>query len=92
MEWLILWLLAANLAGFISMGIDKSRARRGKWRIPEKTLLLIAAAGGSAGSLVGMYYFRHKTKHKKFTAGIPCILLLELAAAVLIYLACRQPV
>lgn len=91
MEWLILWLLAANLAGFISMGIDKSRARRGKWRIPEKTLLLIATAGGSAGSLMGMYYFRHKTKHKKFTAGIPCILLLELGAAVLIYLAFGQP-
>jgi len=61
---------------------DKLKAKRGAWRIPEKTLLGVAAAGGSIGSLVGMYTFRHKTKHIKFTLGIPLILIAQLALAI----------
>ena len=61
---------------------DKLKAKRGAWRIPEKTLLGVAAAGGSIGSLIGMYTFRHKTKHIKFTVGIPLILILQLALVI----------
>lgn len=78
------YLLVINLDGFILMGTDKSRARRGKRRIPEATLFLVAALGGSPGVLAGMYAFRHKTQHDSFTIGIPLILFFE---AVLIVLA-----
>lgn len=74
----ILYLLLINLAGFLSMGIDKWKAQKRKWRIPEKVLFLFAILGGSAGSLLGMYTFRHKTKHRKFVIGIPVILALQL--------------
>lgn len=74
----ILYLLLINLVGFLSMGIDKRKAQKQKWRIPEKVLFLFAILGGSAGSLLGMYTFRHKTKHRKFVIGIPVILALQL--------------
>lgn len=73
-----------NLAGLMLMGIDKRKAQKGKWRIPEGTLFLIAILGGSIGCILGMYLFRHKTKHKKFVIGMPLILILE--AALLIWL------
>ena len=73
-------LAAVNLLAFVLMGVDKSRARRGAWRIPEKALFLAALLGGSVGSLLGMYAFRHKTKHLSFVIGLPVILLLQLAA------------
>ncbi len=60
------------------MLIDKHKARKNLWRIPEKTLIGIAALGGSVGSLLGMYTVRHKTKHPKFTVGIPVILTLQI--------------
>ena len=75
------YLLVINLDGLILMGVDKSRGKR---RIPEATLFLVAAIGGSAGVLIGMYAFRHKTQHDSFTIGIPLILFFE---AVLIVLA-----
>lgn len=78
-NYLIYYLIIINLAGFAAMGLDKRRARRREWRIPEQTLMLLAAAGGSIGSLLGMNLFHHKTKHVKFTIGIPA-LLLQLAA------------
>lgn len=82
----ILYLLLINLAGFLSMGIDKRKAQKQKWRIPEKVLFLFAILGGSAGSLLGMYTFRHKTKHRQFVIGIPVILVLQLIlAGFLIY-------
>lgn len=68
------------------MLMDKQKARKNKWRIRESTLLLSAALGGSPGSLAGMYLFRHKTKHPKFTIGIPVILSLQIVAALLICL------
>ena len=66
---------------------DKRRARKNLWRIPERTLLGIAVLGGSIGCLLGMYTIRHKTLHLKFSAGIPLILVLQLALAVIVLLA-----
>ncbi|MDU7026663.1 MAG: DUF1294 domain-containing protein [Clostridiales bacterium] len=79
------YLILINLIGFLSMGLDKSKARRGKWRIKERTLFLIALVGGSTGSLCGMYFFRHKTKHRSFVIGIPAILILQAAGFVSYY-------
>ena len=81
MRLLILYLLIMNAAGVISMLADKRRAKKKLWRIPEATLLTVAALGGSVGSLIGMYAFRHKTKHIKFTLGIPAILTAQLVFA-----------
>lgn len=75
--FLIAYLLGINLAGLLSMAIDKRRARNHRWRIPEKTLFLIAALGGSIGSILGMLLFRHKTRHLSFCLGMPLILALQ---------------
>ena len=64
------------------MLVDKLKAKRGAWRIPEATLLAVAAAGGSIGSLIGMKLFLHKTRHLKFTIGIPLILALQIIATI----------
>lgn len=84
---LLIYLLIINAVGFLFMFIDKQKAKKKKWRIPEATLMGIAAMGGSIGSLMGMYTFRHKTLHKKFSIGIPAILILQigLAATVIWY-------
>lgn len=84
MEFLLLYLLLINAASFLLMLVDKFKAKRNLWRIPEATLLMSALLGGSVGALAGMYLVRHKTKHPKFTIGVPAILALQLAAAVLI--------
>lgn len=81
----IIYGCAMNLAGFISMGLDKSRAKRGEWRIPERTLFLIAVLGGSLGSVLGMQVFRHKTRHKQFVIGMPVILLLQLGLCGILF-------
>ncbi len=70
-----------SLIGLISMGLDKQKARTKAWRIPERTLLLIAFLGGGPGSLIGMYTFRHKTKHTKFVLLVPIATLFSLFAA-----------
>lgn len=86
MKYLLLYLLTVNAVGFLLMLTDKHRARKNRWRIPEATLMTVAAIGGSLGSLLGMYAVRHKTKHLKFTLGIPMLLILQLiAAAYLLY-------
>lgn len=74
----IIYIIAVNLTGFFIMGIDKRRARRGGWRIREKTLFMIALLFGSVGILAGMYVFRHKTKHLSFSIGIPAVIVLQL--------------
>lgn len=79
------YLVIINLAGIAVMGIDKSRARRKAWRIPEKTLFLVSLIGGSIGTWAGMYLFRHKTRHWYFVVGMPLILALQVAAAVFCY-------
>lgn len=78
MKYLLIYLLVINAAGFLLMLIDKQKAKKSRWRIPEKTLFLTAIIGGSVGSLVGMYTFRHKTKHIQFTLGMPAILAAQL--------------
>lgn len=79
---LAVWLIAINLVTFAVYGADKRRARRGAWRVPEKTLFLLPLLGGSGGALLGMRVFRHKTKHWYFVWGVPAILLAQLALAV----------
>ena len=79
---LALWLVFINAATFAVYGVDKRRARRGAWRIPEKTLFLLPLLGGSVGALAGMRVFHHKTKHWYFVWGIPLILLAQMALAV----------
>lgn len=67
-----------NVIGFALMGIDKLKARKRGFRIPEATLFIIALIGGSIGSIAGMYTFRHKTRHRSFTIGMPVILVIQI--------------
>ena len=76
------YLLAINIATFFLYGIDKYKAKKGRWRISEATLLLIAVVGGSIGAWAGMRLWHHKTMHKKFKYGIPVIIILQVALAV----------
>ena len=73
-------LALVNLAAFLTFGADKRRAKRGEWRIPERTLFLLALAFGGAGALAGMHFFHHKTKHWYFRLGVPLILLAQLGS------------
>ena len=81
---LLLWVLIWTLIAFALMGIDKWKARHGSRRIPERVLFLTAALGGSAGALAGMYLFRHKTRHRSFTLGMPLILVLQIVLLALL--------
>ena len=84
MKYLLGYLLILNAAAFLLMLVDKQKAKRNLWRIPEATLMWSAVLGGSIGALLGMNLFRHKTKHLKFTIGIPLILAAQIAAVVYI--------
>ena len=84
MKYILAYLLIVNAVAFLLMLIDKIKAKKNRWRIKESTLMLWAAIGGSIGALAGMYTFRHKTLHRKFTIGIPAILILQIAAVVYI--------
>ena len=75
-------LVVGSLISFVLYGVDKAKAKRNAWRIPEATLMGVAAIGGSIGALAGMYYCRHKTKHIKFTLGIPVILIGQIALVI----------
>ena len=81
-EFLPGFLAAMNVAAFAAYGSDKYRSMHGQWRIRERTLLLLALLGGSAGAWLGMPVFRHKTQHLKFKYGVPVIFLIQLAGAV----------
>lgn len=81
---LIWYLCAVNVIAFLLYGLDKQKAKRRKWRIPESVLLTAAVIGGSAGAFLGMRLFRHKTRKAKFYFGIPVMLILQAAALVLI--------
>jgi len=82
MKYLLIYLLIINAVGFTLMLIDKWKAKKSRWRIPEATLMGVAALGGSVGSLLGMYTVRHKTQHLKFTVGIPVILVVQIFCAI----------
>jgi uncharacterized membrane protein YsdA (DUF1294 family) len=75
---LFYYIVLINIIAFITIYIDKRKAIKHKWRIKESTLFLLSIIGGSLGTLLGMYTFRHKTKHTKFTVGIPLILILQI--------------
>lgn len=79
---LIIYLLIINAVAFVLMLVDKQKARKSKWRIPEATLMGVAALGGSIGAWFGMQVFRHKTKHIKFTLGIPLIFAAQVALGI----------
>lgn len=87
---IFLYLLAVNIITFIVFGIDKQRAKNQEWRISEATLIGLAVIGGSVGALLGMRFFRHKTKHKKFTVGIPVILMIQAVVPVIFMVALRK--
>lgn len=72
-----IYLIVINIIGFLIMGFDKWKAKRGSWRIPEKTLFTVTLMGGGVGTIAGMYIFRHKTKKLYFTIGFPVILIVE---------------
>lgn len=80
---LLIYLVLVNVAAFAMYGIDKRKAIKDQWRIPEKTLLLAALLGGSFGAFTGMQMFHHKTKHWKFLLGVPACMILHVALAVL---------
>ena len=84
MRYVLYYLILANLVGLVLMGTDKSKARRHRWRIPERVLFLSAILGGSLGATVGMWLFRHKTRHWYFVVGMPAILVLQVAAFILL--------
>lgn len=80
------YLAAINLAAFVAFGADKRRAKRGAWRVSEKTLFLLALLGGSLGAMCGMFVFHHKTRHWYFRYGLPAILLAQCALAVWLWI------
>ena len=81
---LLEYLIAVNLIGFALMGIDKYKAKKRAFRIPEATLFIVAIIGGSIGSIIGMYAFRHKTRHWYFVYGMPAILILQILLIALL--------
>ena len=80
------YLIIINIIGFLVMYIDKQKAKKGKWRIPEQTLFIVTALGGGIGTIAGMYTFHHKTKHWYFVIGMPLILIVQVAASCYIYI------
>lgn len=88
-QLILIYLVAINVITFFVYGIDKWKARRSKWRIPESTLLGLAIVGGSIGAWLGMKTWHHKTLHKKFKYGIPLILIVQIALVILC--SCRTP-
>ena len=79
---IVIYLIIINIIGFFIMLIDKKKAERGAWRIPEKTIFIVTALGGGIGTIAGMYIFRHKTKKIAFIIGLPAILILEIITAL----------
>jgi|P827metagenome_2_1110787.scaffolds.fasta_scaffold00822_25 uncharacterized membrane protein YsdA (DUF1294 family) len=82
---LLVYLVIINIIGFAMMGIDKKKAKKRSFRIPEASLFIIAVIGGSLGTIAGMYFFRHKTRHWYFVYGMPAILVLHIILALVLY-------
>lgn len=86
---LLLYLVFINILGFLVYGVDKFKARRNMWRIPEWQLLMVALVGGSIGAFLGMRVFHHKTKKPKFYIGVPVIFVLQVLGVLGIYFGIR---
>lgn len=82
-KWLI-YIILINLIGLLIMKIDKNRARQRKWRISESTIWLISIIGGSLGTLIGMFLFRHKTKHLSFRIGLPLLIMIQVLSVIML--------
>ena len=82
--YIVSYLIVINIIGFVIMGVDKLKAKKRAWRIPESTLFVVALIGGSLGTTVAMHLFRHKTRHWYFLYGMPAILLIQIAIVVLL--------
>lgn len=82
---IIIYLLIVNIVTFLSMGIDKYKAKKGKWRIQEKTLLTLVVLGGGIGGIAGMYVFRHKTQKPRFFIGFPLIMIMQILIVIVIF-------
>ena len=82
MQNILIYLLVINIFGFFIMWLDKYKAKKGSWRIPEKTLFLVTALGGGIGTIAGMYTFRHKTQKLNFVIGFPFITILEIVGII----------
>lgn len=83
-SYILSYLGVINFIGLIIMGIDKLKAKKRAWRVPESTLFVIALIGGSLGTTIGMFLFRHKTKHWYFRYGMPAILIIQIAIVVIL--------
>ena len=83
---LIIYLLVINLIAFLAMLIDKRKAQKGRWRIKESTLLILALIGGSIGAISGMYTFHHKTQKPRFYIGFPVIIILQILLIIAIFI------
>lgn len=85
LKWLALWVLFWSILDYVLMGVDKWKAKRERWRVPEKTFFLVAVLGGSLGAILGMYAFHHKTRHWYFKWGLPAILIAQIALGGWLY-------
>ncbi|MCR5399145.1 MAG: DUF1294 domain-containing protein [Lachnospiraceae bacterium] len=83
---MIIYIVVLNVMGYALMGIDKARAKKRGFRIPEATLFVVAIIGGSIGTIIGMFFFRHKTRKWYFAYGLPVILILQIALVIALYL------
>lgn len=84
--FICLYLVVMNVVAFIVYGIDKQKAKKGKWRISEKAFMMLAVFGGSIGAWIGMQVFRHKTKHLLFVIGVPLIFFVELGLVLAVFM------
>lgn len=85
-KYFVIYLLIINVVALIAYAVDKFKAQHNRWRIPEATLIIMAFLGGALGAFLGMYLFRHKTKHWKFRILVPLALVLWIAAVVFLYM------
>lgn len=80
---ILIYLFAINLITFVTMYVDKRKAKWGKWRIKESTLFMLVLLGGGIGGIAGMYTFRHKTQKMQFVIGFPAILIIEIICIII---------
>lgn len=83
---ILIYLISINVITFLAMGIDKYKAKKGHWRTPEKTLIMLVVLGGGIGGIAGMRVFRHKTKKPRFYIGFPMILILEILFVIVFFI------